>query len=239
MVISPPYMHILVCLSSHQCLHLLPFYFAVVDMASAYPSTLIVAWPGDKNTLNKSNQSDAILNATHGQFSGSGFLVSTKYGILATSATWLHSVLHISLKRGPSAIDSRNTEMGVTSGGLSNSTAAIAAKRKSSVASVIEWELKQPLHFQVLMQGPPSPDGDGVNGEAAVKCYEASLLGVYLMPAVYSGLKGQLSSLSHWRHSTHQEGGETSTMEDSDLHTVLLPLSCLALLKIHSSRKLK
>ena len=194
-------------------------------------------------------------------YSGSGYVLDAQKGIVATSATWLSDLLHIHLMgREERSMEDNHLPMIQSSAPSDHHLKMLHAQSLGEHAQTIKWEMAfgDQIHFQVLLQEqlaiPPCDDGKGcnlVNGkqpglqgyaseqqkEGKVVLQEAQIYGVYLMSSVYSTLKEQLSSLAHWRVSKGQrhswEEPSTLVVNEYDLSSLLLPLSCVVLLRVH------
>ena len=70
---------------------------------------------------------------------------------------------------------------------------------------------------------------------------QADLIDVCLMPDVFSALKDAFSSLSHWRlvcGEKEDESASTDTSKES-LTSLVLPLSCLVVLRLRDAAELR
>ena len=197
-----------------------------------HPSVLIVAGYQRNGKGQSQNEPSEI-------YSGSGFILDARNGIIATSATWLSGLLSIEPAvyiEGPAngefqATQSRDTMPGHAVAMQPNSYSEISTEFGS-----VRWEFKsrESVQLQVLLQKQEEAPIHHRNTDTFVS-KSAQILGIYPMTAVSSTLAKCLLSLSHWRCSAGQvQSGntESAVVKKSDLESFLLPLSCVVLVQL-------
>ena len=157
-------------------------------------------------------------NAEEIELSGSGFILDTRSGLVATSASWLigGSLLQLSLQSSETSQENKAHSAGLNW--------HLSSEPENTCFHVITQEVC-PLNQSPSQAG--AFDGD-------VVCMEAQIHGIYIMESVFASLEEQMSSLANWRSSS-QNAAEAAGKENKELQTLLLPLSCLVMLQL--SRK--
>ena len=175
------------------------------------PCVLITAREGH---YSPTPQSQSHGEGEGGHFSGSGFIMDVKQGLVATSASWMGDLLQLET---PKLIDATTVQ------------SMRFGREKMQCDPGLNWRLapNKSVNFHVLIQEyHPKQQILGTEVQKVV-CREARLHGVYLMPSVYACLEEQLSSLAQWRSPSDSAG--TSSSSQTSLGPVLLPLSCVVL----------
>ena len=204
-----------------------------------HPSVLIIAGHGK----------DQRQNGPSEIYSGSGFILDARNGIVVTSSSWLSGLLSIEPAnlRGESAEFQATVSREAMLGDRRRATAMKpnSISGRSREFNSVRWELKsrEPLQLQVLLQNQEGASLHHQKTETIVS-KSARILGLYPMAAVTATLAECLSSLSHWRCSAGQVqsgDGEASTavVKKSDLESLLLPLSCLVLVQLEDIENIR
>ena len=208
-----------------------------------HPSVLIIA-------RNKHRGKALYQSKPSEIYSGSGFILDARNGIVATSSCWLSSSLSMEPAdlRGESLQSQATVSREAMLEDRGRDAAAVKpnfTSGKSREFSSVRWEFKsqEPLQLQVLLQ---KQEGVSLHREKTetIVSKSARILGLYPIAAVAATLAGCLSSLSHWRCSAGQvQLGDSETsavvVKKSDLESFLLPLSCVVLVQLEDVQDIR
>ena len=211
-----------------------------------HPSVLITAGYQHRGKGQRQNEPSEI-------YSGSGFILDARNGIVATSSSWLSGLLSMEpanlLDHSPKYSATMSREVVLED--LRRTTTTMrpkSASGKSREFSSVRWEFKsqEPLQLQVLLQKQQGASLHRVGEEMeTIVSKSAQILGLYPMAAARATLADCLSSLSHWRCSAGQvqlgegEASAAAVVKKSDLESLLLPLTCVVLLQLEDMQDIR